>query len=87
MRDAAAERVLDRERLAAWYRRNRRRTAGILALVAADAYYEKPIPLRHPFAFYDGHMPAFSLLTLNRRALREGPVDERLERLFERGID
>jgi gamma-glutamyl hercynylcysteine S-oxide synthase len=43
--------------------------------------------LRHPFAFYEGHIPAFSFLTLNERGLGEAPIDDRLERLFERGID
>lgn len=51
------------------------------------AHYDRPIPLRHPFIFYEGHIPAFSLITLNRRALGEPPVDAALERLFERGID
>ena len=70
-----------------WYRRNRARSAELFALVDPSAWRDRPIPLRHPFAFYAGHLPAFSFLTLNRRALGEGPIDERLERLFERGID
>jgi gamma-glutamyl hercynylcysteine S-oxide synthase len=56
-------------------------------LVDDDAFYDRPIPLRHPFAFYEGHVPAFSFLTLNERALDETPIDPVLERLFERGID
>jgi formylglycine-generating enzyme required for sulfatase activity len=79
--------ALDREGLAAWYRRNRERSAQLFALVDSQAYYTRPIPLRHPFAFYEGHLPAFSFLVLNERALGEAPIDERLERLFERGID
>jgi formylglycine-generating enzyme required for sulfatase activity len=43
--------------------------------------------LRHPFAFYEGHIPAFSFLVLNERGLREAPIDPALERIFERGID
>jgi len=70
-----------------WYRRNRQRTAEVLAFVHADAFYERPIPLRHPFAFYEGHIPAFSFLTLNQRGLGEEPIDAALEQLFERGID
>lgn len=38
-------------------------------------------------AFYEGHIPAFSFLTLNARGLREASIDPTLERLFERGID
>lgn len=78
---------LDREYLADWYRRNRERSAQLFALIDPQTYYSRPIPLRHPFAFYEGHLPAFSFLTVNERALREEPVDPKYEKLFERGID
>lgn len=84
---ATQARRLDRERLASWYRRNRERSARLFSLIDSSAYYERPIALRHPFAFYDGHLPAFSFLTLNERALGQDPIDPHLERLFERGID
>ena len=48
---------LDRRELADRYRRNRERTARVFDLVRPEAFYENPIPLRHPFAFYDGHIP------------------------------
>ena len=78
---------LDRSVLADWYRRNRERSAQIFALIDEAAFATRPIPLRHPFIFYEGHLPAFSFLTLNERALGEPPLDPALERLFERGID
>ena len=78
---------LDRAELADWYRRNRERSGRLFALIDDAAFYDKPIPLRHPFVFYEGHLPAFSFLTLNERALGERPIDPRLEKLFERGID
>lgn len=84
---APATPQLDRGALAAWYRRNRKRSAALFDLVKPSAYYSRPIPLRHPFAFYEGHLPAFSFLTLNERTLGQAPVDARLEKLFERGID
>ena len=84
---APATPALDRAVLADWYQRNRERSKAIFALVDPRAYYARPIPLRHPFAFYEGHLPAFSYLTLNERSLDELPVDTRLEKLFERGID
>jgi gamma-glutamyl hercynylcysteine S-oxide synthase len=84
---ARAQGAVTREALADWYRRNRERSAQLFALVDARAYYSRPIALRHPFAFYEGHLPAFSFLTLNERALGEQPIDSRLEKLFERGID
>jgi gamma-glutamyl hercynylcysteine S-oxide synthase len=70
-----------------WYRRNRERTAAIFGLIDAEAFCDRPIPLRHPFAFYEGHIPAFSFLTLNERSLGEPAIDPSFERLFERGID
>ncbi|HEV2260862.1 MAG TPA: SUMF1/EgtB/PvdO family nonheme iron enzyme [Candidatus Rubrimentiphilum sp.] len=78
---------LDRAYLADWYQRNRKRSSKIFALVDPTVFYDRPIPLRHPFAFYEGHLPAFSFLTLNERSLGEPPVDAVLENLFERGID
>ena len=59
----------DRESLLAWYAENRRRSAEIFSLVDLEAYFERPIPLRHPFAFYEGHLPAFSFLVLCERGL------------------
>lgn len=78
---------LDRGELADWYRRNRERSGRLFALIDDAAFYERPIPLRHPFVFYEGHLPAFSFLTLNERALGEAPLDAHFEKLFERGID
>ena len=56
-------------------------------LLADEAYYGQPISLRHPIVFYEGHLPAFSFNTLVKRALGGRSIDERLERLFARGID
>lgn len=79
--------AVDRTHLIDWYRRNRKHTAELFGLINREAFYDRPIPLRHPFVFYEGHIPAFSFLTLNERGLREEPIDRRLEKLFERGID
>jgi ergothioneine biosynthesis protein EgtB len=72
---------------APWYRRNRQRSREIFDLLGAQAYYSQPIALRHPVVFYDGHLPAFSFNTLVKKALGGPSIDERLERLFARGID
>ena len=77
----------DRLALASWYRRNRARTRRLFDLIDACAYYSRPIALRNPIAFYEGHLPAFSVIAFLRRGLGRPPVDARLERLFERGID
>ena len=77
----------ERVKLLDWYGRNRARSAALFELIHDDAFYERPIPLRHPFAFYEGHIPAFSFLTVNVRALGEPSIDTALEGTFERGID
>ncbi len=79
--------TLDREALAASYRANRARSAEIFGIVDPGSYYVAPIPLRHPFVFYIGHIPAFSYRTLNRLGLKQGNLDPHFDVLFERGID
>jgi len=78
---------LDRTALRLRYLNNRNRTAEIFALVDAAAYHDRPIPLRHPVVFYEGHIPAFSYNKLVREALGGPSIDPNFERLFERGID
>ena len=78
---------LDRDRLVARYRANRARSAEIFRFLEAEAYAERPIPLRHPFVFYEGHIPAFSFIKLIREALGGPSIDPQLENLFRRGID
>jgi formylglycine-generating enzyme required for sulfatase activity len=83
----APAQAVDRDALASRYRANRRRTAQLFATVAPEAYLDRPIPLRNPFVFYDGHIPAFSFYTLVRDALHRPSIDPALEKLFDRGID
>ena len=77
----------DRDAFVRWYRRNRERTAALFDLIDDQAYRSRPIDLRHPFVFYEGHIPAFSFNTLVKRALGGASIDARLEALFARGID
>ncbi len=79
--------ALNRAALADWYRRNRQRSQQLFDIVRPEAYYSRPISLRNPIVFYEGHLPAFSLNTLVKKGLGRAGVDERLERLFARGID
>ena len=80
--------AVDPADLAARYRRNRERSRALFdRLVDDDAYYSQPIPLRHPFVFYDGHVPAFAFNSLVRKALGGGSIDPAFEALFARGID
>jgi formylglycine-generating enzyme required for sulfatase activity len=73
--------VLDR------FARMRARTRSLFALVDEAAYYERPIPLRNPIVFYEGHLPAFAVNTLVKKGLGRPGIDEWLEEIFARGID
>ena len=59
--------ALDRAALSDWYRRNRQRSRQLFDIVPPEAYYSRPISLRHPIVFYEGHLPAFSLNTLVKK--------------------
>ncbi|MEP6993101.1 MAG: SUMF1/EgtB/PvdO family nonheme iron enzyme [Acidobacteriota bacterium] len=78
---------LDRQMLASWYRSNRERSEGLFDSVRPESYEARPIPLRNPICFYEGHIPAFGVNTLLKRGLGQPGVDAELEVLFERGID
>jgi gamma-glutamyl hercynylcysteine S-oxide synthase len=80
-------RVTSAEVFTDWYTRNRARTQALFDLVSDDAYYSRPIDLRHPIVFYEGHLPAFSFNTLVKRGLGGASIDPALETLFARGID
>src|SRR5499425_67070 len=79
--------ALDRSTVLDWYRTNRMRSRALFDLVAEQAYYTRPIDLRHPIVFYEGHLPGFSFNTLVKKALGRPSIDARLEALFARGID
>ena len=76
-----------RHELIATYRRYRARTHQLFDLFADEMYYERPIALRNPVVFYEGHLPGFCVNTLVKLALKREGVDARLETLFARGID
>src|SRR5690349_4126922 len=78
---------LDRTAVVEWYERNRARSQTLFDLLAGDTYYTKPIALRHPIVFYEGHLPGFSFNTLVKKGLGRPSIDPRLESLFARGID
>ena len=80
-------RVVDREAAIQTYLENRGRTQALFDLLEPDLYYQRPIPLRHPAVFYEGHVPAFSVNCFLKKGLGHGGIDEALELLFARGID
>ena len=78
---------LDRQAAIDAYHDTRARTAALFELVDGAAYYERPIPLRHPLVFYEGHIPAFSVNCFLKKGLGHAGIDRDLEVLFARGID
>ena len=83
----AAASVIDRAAALERFRRMRARTRAMFDLLDDSVYYERPIPLRNPVVFYEGHLPAFAVNTLVKRALGRPGIDAELEDIFARGID
>ena len=78
---------VDRRQVKDSYLALRRRTRSIFDLLADDAYYERPIALRHPVVFYEGHIPAFTVNSFLKKGLGHPGVHPEFEALFARGID
>lgn len=83
----AAASVVDRQQVIQAYRDNRARTQALFEMLTPDAYYDQPIPLRHPVVFYEGHIPAFAVNSFLKKGLGHLGLDADLELLFARGID
>lgn len=79
--------TIDRQALLTFYRENRSRTEQLFSMIRDEAYYERPIALRNPIVFYEGHLPAFGINTLIKHGLGGKGIDPALEVLFARGID
>jgi ergothioneine biosynthesis protein EgtB len=81
--------MINRAELVEWYRRNRAQSRALFDLIDPAVYYTRPIALRNPIVFYEGHLPAFSLISLVKRGLGRPGVEntDHLEQLFARGID
>lgn len=56
-------------------------------LASDEAYYRKPIGLRHPLIFYFGHTATFFINKLILAGLIEQRIDPRLESMFAVGVD
>ena len=78
---------LNRTRVRNRFLEARRRTRALFAMLDESAYYERPIALRNPVVFYEGHIAAFAVNTLIKKALGKSGIDEHLEVIFARGID
>jgi len=82
-----ASATFDRPAALGRFRRARARTRALFDLLDPAAYVERPIPLRNPVVFYEGHLPAFAVNTLIKKGLGRPGVDDNLETIFARGID
>ena len=78
---------IERSDLIQWFREGRSRSRELFEIPEPDRYYHRPIPLRNPIIFYEGHLPAFAINTLAKLALSHPGIDPELEVLFARGID
>lgn len=67
--------------------RARALTREIFACVSPAAFDARPIPLRHPLRFYEGHLAAFNLNTLHHVGLLPDVPDPAMCTIFARGID
>ena len=65
----SAAAAIDRGALLDRFRRYRARSRQFFDLVTPEAYYSRPITLRNPVVFYEGHLAAFSVNTLLKKAL------------------
>jgi len=79
--------LVDRAAALDRFRRIRARTRMLFDLLDDSIYYERPIALRNPVVFYEGHLPAFAVNTLLKKALGRPGIDRHLEEIFSRGID
>src|SRR5213080_1932538 len=79
--------TFDRAAALSWYARNRERSRTLFDMLPENVYYSRPIALRNPIVFYDGHLPGFSFNTLVKKGHGGASIDPRLEQLFARGID
>lgn len=87
MRHPAFRSPVTREELIRWFRSGRERTRRVFAIPTDGAYFDRPIALRNPIVFYEGHLAAFNVNTLLKLALHAEGIDDRYEELFARGID
>ncbi len=65
----------------------RKQSDSLFQFLRPEFFYERPIPERHRFIFYVGHLEAFDWNLLNERVLSLESFDPSLDRLFAFGID
>ena len=79
---------LMRERMRAYFLSTSKRYESLFECLTCDeAYYEKPINLRHPLIFYLGHTATFFVNKLVLARLLDERVNEEFESIFAVGVD
>jgi ergothioneine biosynthesis protein EgtB len=69
------------------FRAARDRSRAIFDMLTPEAYASRPILLRHPLVFYDGHLDAFLFNLVLKGALGQPSFNPAFDALFARGID
>jgi len=74
--------------IAAYFNATFERYESLFETLASDeAYYQQPIPLRHPLIFYYGHTATFFVNKLLLAGLIEQRIDPKFESMFAIGVD
>ncbi len=77
-----------RQEIRAYFHATSDRYEQLFECLAGDAaFYEKPIPLRHPLIFYYGHTATFFINKLLLAGLIDERIDARLESICAVGVD
>jgi 5-histidylcysteine sulfoxide synthase/putative 4-mercaptohistidine N1-methyltranferase len=86
--NAATEVVTKRAEIRAYFHATFNRYEQLFEVLTSDAaYYEKPIPLRHPLIFYFGHTATFFVNKLLLAGLLAARIEPRFESMFAVGVD
>jgi len=77
-----------REQVRACFHATQDRYEQLFEVLGSDAaFYEKPIPLRHPLIFYFGHTATFFVNKLLLAGLLDERIESRFESMFAVGVD
>ena len=77
-----------RREIAAYFNATFEHYDSLFETLADDqAYYQKPIPLRHPLIFYYGHTATFFVNKLLLAGLIQQRIDPKFESMFAIGVD
>jgi len=85
---SGADAEIRRREIRAYFHATFERYEQLFEMLASDeAYYRKPIPLRHPLIFYLGHTAAFFINKLVLAGLLDKRINARFESIFAVGVD